>query len=139
MHGFDQPMKKPACPILKVQQVPDGKPHQIASTTAVMLTALIMELMPIAIEHMPNSVGRCSFRLFGRTCPSAEPITPPASTEIQLTITPIGIGFPSFAFPFSSVFYFTVEKRLWQAKENRTAEAVRFRKVLLTLRSRRSA
>ena len=28
VHGFDQPMKKPACPILKVQQVPDGKPHQ---------------------------------------------------------------------------------------------------------------
>ena len=70
---------------------------------------------------------------------TAEPITPPASTEIQLTITPIGIGFPSFSFPFSSVFHFTVEKRLWQAKENRTAEAVRFRKVLLTLRSRRSA
>lgn len=104
-------------------------PTRIASTTAVMLTALMMELIPIAIEHMPNSVGRCSFRLFGRTCPSAEPITPPASTEIQLTITPIGIGFPSFSFPFSSISHFTVEKRLWQAKENRTAEAVRFGKV----------
>ena len=73
------------------------KPTSSASTTGVIAEALMMELMPMAIEHRPNMVGRCSLRLAGRMCPSAEPIAPPASTDAQLVNTPIGIcDSPSF-------------------------------------------
>ena len=94
-----------------MQQVPDGNftVEESPASIAVMLTALIMELMPIAIEHMPNSVGRCSFRLFGKTCPSAEPITPPANVTETVDNYLIGIRFLSLL----PVFHFTVEK-VWQ-------------------------
>ena len=70
---------------------PMAKPTRMASTTAVMPDALMMELTPMAMEQNPNKVGRLSFSPCGKIFPSAVPSRPPSSTAVQFVKTPIGI------------------------------------------------
>lgn len=67
---------------------------RMASTTAVIPDALMTELTPIAMEHRPNIVGRCSFSVSGSTLPRKVPSSPPSRTAPQFVNTPIGILFP---------------------------------------------
>lgn len=91
MESAHQLVEELAGPLFQIQAVADGEATRMASTTAVMPDALMMELTPMAMEQNPNKVGRLSFSPCGKIFPSAVPSRPPSSMAVQFVKTPIGI------------------------------------------------
>ena len=63
MESAHQLVEELAGPLFQMQLWPMAKPTRMASTTAVMPDALMMELTPMAMEQNPNKVGRLSSSL----------------------------------------------------------------------------
>lgn len=63
MESAHQLVEELAGPLFQMQAVADGEATRMASTTAVMPDALMMELTPMAMEQNPNKVGRLSSSL----------------------------------------------------------------------------